>query len=90
MQLPLAWSEFGDTRCGMLAYALQDVDQVGVDVNVMEPAGHDEALHDTDVFRAEFCPTKIPVFSRMEGFPYALVSKACGYVRRSANDLSKS
>ena len=44
------------------AYALQDIDQVGVDVNAMEPAGHDEALHDTHVFGAQFSPTEIPIF----------------------------
>jgi hypothetical protein len=58
----LPWGEFGDAGCGVLAHALQDIDQVGVDVKVMEAAGHDEALRDTDVFRAQFCPTKIPIF----------------------------
>src|SRR5438105_317366 len=47
----------------MLTYALQDVDQVSVDVNTVEPASHDEALHDTHMFGAQFGPTKIPIFS---------------------------
>jgi hypothetical protein len=53
----------------MLAHALQDVDQVGVDVDAVEPTRDDETLYDTDVFGAQFCPTKIPVFSVREIFP---------------------
>ena len=44
-------------------------DQVGVDVNAVEPASHDEALHDTYLFGAQFGPTKIPIFSITESFP---------------------
>jgi hypothetical protein len=35
----------------MLADALQDIDQVGVDVDAVEPASHDEAMHDTHLER---------------------------------------
>jgi hypothetical protein len=54
----------------MLAYALQDIDQVGVDVDAVEPTSHDEALHDTDVFGAQLGPTEIPIFAGMQVFPY--------------------
>jgi hypothetical protein len=37
----------------MLPYALQDVYQVGVDVNTVEPTSHDEALHDTHLFSTQ-------------------------------------
>jgi hypothetical protein len=50
MQLPLPWGQLRDTGCGMLADALQDIDQVGVDVDAVEPTRHNEALHDPDVF----------------------------------------
>ena len=41
---------------------LEDVDQVGVDVDAMEPTSHDQALHDADVFRTQLGPTEIPIF----------------------------
>jgi len=53
----------------MLADALENVDQVGVDVNTVEPTCHDEALHDADVFGAELGPTKIPIFTIREILP---------------------
>ena len=52
----------------MQADALEDVDQVGVDVNAVEPTCHDEARHDTNVFSAELSPTKIPIFAVREIF----------------------
>jgi hypothetical protein len=44
----------------MLTDALEDIDQVCIRVNTMEAAGHDEALHDANVLRAQFSPTEIP------------------------------
>jgi hypothetical protein len=61
--LPQAWSEFIDARCRMLTNSLQNVDEIGVDVDTMEPAGHNEALDDTNLFGAKFGPTEIPIFS---------------------------
>lgn len=69
MLFPLPWSQLRDTCGGMLADALQDVDQVGVDVNAVEPTSHDEALHDTNMFGAQLGPTKIPIFSFMHVRP---------------------
>jgi hypothetical protein len=47
----------------MLADALEDVDQVRVDVNAVEPTSHNQALHDADLFGAQLGPTKIPILS---------------------------
>jgi len=44
----------------MLADSLQDVDQVGVGIDAVEPAGDDQALDDADLFGTEFCPTEKP------------------------------
>ena len=40
--------------------ALQDVDEIVVRVDLVQAAGDDEALQDTDVLSAEFCPTEQP------------------------------
>jgi len=40
----------------MLTDALQDIDQVVVGIDLVQPAGHDQALHDPDVFGPEFGP----------------------------------
>jgi len=53
----------------MLAHALENVDQVGVDINAVELAGHDKALHDADMFGTELSPTEIPVFPVGEILP---------------------
>lgn len=44
----------------MLADPLQHVDEVVVGVNVMQPAGGHQTLHDTDMLRAEFSPGEHP------------------------------
>ena len=44
----------------MLADALQDVDQVGVGIDAVEPAGDDQALDDADVFGAQLGPAEEP------------------------------
>ena len=67
MLLSQARSEFIDTRCRMLANALQNVDQVVVGVDLVQAAGGEQALYDTDVFGAELCPGEQPV-SRAHGY----------------------
>jgi hypothetical protein len=52
----------------MLTNSLQNVDEIGVDVDTMEPTGHNEALDDTNLFGAQFGPTEIPIFSIREIF----------------------
>ena len=49
--------------------ALENVDQVGVDINAVELAGHEKALHDADMFDTELSPTEIPVFPVREILP---------------------
>ena len=57
---PEPGGELGDARGGMLADALQDVDQVGVGIDAMESAGDDQALDDADLFGAELGPAEEP------------------------------
>lgn len=45
----------------MLAHALQDVDEVVVRIDVMQPARGQQALDDADVFGAQFGPCEQPI-----------------------------
>jgi hypothetical protein len=45
----------------MLSDALEDVDEVVVGVDVVQPAGDDQALDDADVFGPELGPAEEPV-----------------------------
>ena len=45
----------------MLSDALENVDEVVVGVDVVQPAGDDQALDDADVFGREFGPAEEPV-----------------------------
>ena len=47
----------------MLADALQYIDQVGVRIDAVQPAGDDQALDDTDLFGAQLSPAEEPGFS---------------------------
>jgi len=47
----------------MLADALQYIDQVGVGIDAVQPAGDDQALDDTDLFGAQLGPAEEPGFS---------------------------
>ena len=47
----------------MLCDALQDVDQVRVDVDLVQSTGHDQRLDDADVLGAELCPAEVPVLA---------------------------
>ena len=53
----------------MLADALQDIDQIGVGVDTLQLARHQQALDDADLFGAQFTPAEQPVLSFMERFP---------------------
>ena len=55
---PQSWSELDDTGGWMLADPLQNIDQVSVRIDAVQTAGHDQTLSDTDVLRAELCPTE--------------------------------
>ena len=60
MLLPQSGGEQIDLRGRVLAHALQDVDQVVVRIDLMQPAGHDEALDDAHVLGPQFRPGEEP------------------------------
>ena len=47
---PESGRELMDAVGRMLADALKDVDQVVVGIDLVQSTGHDQALHDADVF----------------------------------------
>ena len=51
-----------DTAGRMLTDALQHIDQIIIGIDLVQAAGNDQALHDPDVFRAEFSPAEHPAF----------------------------
>ena len=55
--------QFGDSRCGVLADPLQDIDQIGVRVDAVQSTSDDQTLDDADVPGAELSPTEKPGFS---------------------------
>src|SRR6185437_4781606 len=57
--LPQSRSKLSDAGCRVLADALQNIDEVGVRVDAMQPAGDDERLDDT----AERRPAEVPIFA---------------------------
>lgn len=63
----------------MLADALQDVDEVVVGVDLVQSTGHDQALHDADVFGPEFGPAEQPIFG----------SSGNSYGRKGMTDIPK-
>ena len=46
---PQARGEFCDAAGGMHTDALQDIDEVGVGVDAVQPAGDDQTLDDADM-----------------------------------------
>ena len=58
MLLPQPRGEFGDA-----GDALEDVDQIGVGVDVVQSAGTDQAVDDAHVLGAKFGPAEVPVFT---------------------------
>ena len=63
MLFPKAWGELGDAGSRVLADTLQDIDEVGVEVDRVQATSDDQALHDADVLGTEFGPTEIPIFA---------------------------
>jgi hypothetical protein len=49
----------------MLSDALEDVDEVVIGVDLVQPAGDDQALDDADVFGPELGPAEEPVLPIM-------------------------
>ena len=52
----------------MCAHALEGIDQVGVRIDGMQPAGHIQALHNPNVVGSEFGPTEQPGLALMKSF----------------------
>ncbi len=57
---PQTRRELGDSGRGVLCDPLQYVDEIGIRIDAVQPAGHDQALNDADVAGAEFGPAKKP------------------------------
>ena len=68
-RFPQPWREVGDLARRVFTDALQDVDQVGVGIYALEPAGDQQALGDADAFGADLGPGEQPVLLLMESFP---------------------
>jgi hypothetical protein len=54
-----ARGEFCDSGCWVLCGALQDVDEIRVDIEPVQPTGHDEGVDDADVLRSESVQKKV-------------------------------
>ena len=50
----------------MIGYALKNAEQVGVGIDVMQPAGGHQALDDGDMPGTNFAPAKQPVLPVMQ------------------------
>ena len=42
--------------CGLLRHALQHINKIVIRIDVVQPAGHNQTLHDADVFCAQLGP----------------------------------
>jgi Cu/Ag efflux pump CusA len=62
-RLPSPWRERLDVPVGVLADSLQDVDQVSVGIDTLQPAGRHQALHGPDVLGTHFSPAEHPVLA---------------------------
>ena len=58
MLFPQPRREFGNAARGMHGDALQNVDEVGIGIDVVQSAGDDERLDDADVLRTELGPAE--------------------------------
>jgi hypothetical protein len=52
---PEAWREIEHVACRVFTDALQDINQVGVGIHTMQPAGHQQALDQANALGAELC-----------------------------------
>ena len=49
MLLPQLGREFGDSAGGLIGDALQNVDEIAVRIDALQPTGDDQALDDADL-----------------------------------------
>ena len=50
---PQTWGEVGDLAGGVVTDPLEHIDEVGVGIDTLEPAGHQQALDDADALCAD-------------------------------------
>ena len=83
MLLPQSRGELSDTCGGVLPDPLQHIDEVGVDVDLVQATGGDQALHNADLLGAELGPAEIPVFPAHGNYPQRAlqVIRIDGHVR---------
>ena len=63
--LPQPRRQSRDVAGGVILNALQDIHQIGVRIDLLQPAGCQQALEDPNVLGPDFGPTKHPVFPVM-------------------------
>ena len=68
MLLPQPGRELRDVGGRELADALEDVDEVIVRIDFVQPTGRNQTLDDADVLGTELGPAEIPVFPLMPTF----------------------
>jgi hypothetical protein len=70
-------------RRRVLADALQDIDEVVVRVDVVQPTGGRQALHDADMLDAQLSPTEQSIFFAHRNDPQGTLQMVCvnRYVR---------
>ena len=66
--IPQPRGEFGHARRRLLADALEHVDEVVVRIDLVQPAGGDQASHHADVFGADLGSTEEPRFPVMSSY----------------------
>jgi hypothetical protein len=87
--LPQARREFGDAARGVFADPLQHIDQIGIRVDAVESASHDQTLDDANVLCTEFGPAKVPGLSshRDDAQRSLQVVRVDGYIRIGEKDF---
>ena len=65
MLLPQPRRELCDIGGRVLADTLENVDQIVVRIDVVQPTGCDQALDDADVLGAQLGPAEHPIFAVM-------------------------
>ena len=61
--LPEPRGEFGNASRGVVADALDHINEVGIRINAVQPAGNDQAFDDPDLFGAKLGPAEQPCLS---------------------------
>ena len=62
-RFPHARRQIDDLAGGMFTDALKDIDQVGVRIDALQPASHQQALDETDALGTDFGPSEQPILA---------------------------